>query len=136
MGEFGLLASRLNDNTNLLRKFDEALRYFKKTKVEENSSETQHQAQKLLAVLKPVTVILDGQLSKSVDLDDRDIVELLQQRRLKDWQRYRNQIIRLTDKIESGNFEMTKGDYKMLDDVADAIDMQCANLFKRISGRI
>jgi len=135
MGEFGLLASRLNDNTNLLRKFDEALRYFKKTNAEKNPTEALGQAEKLLAVLKPVTIILNGHLSKSVELDDHNIVEMLQQRRLKDWQRYRNQIIHLTERITSRNFEMKKNDYQVLDDVADAIDMECANLFRRISGR-
>jgi hypothetical protein len=136
MGKFGLLASRLNDNTNQLRKFDEALRYFKQKHIEKGSQETLDQAQKLLSVLKPVTEILSGRLSKTIDLDDSNIVEVLQQRRTKDWQQYRDHVIMLTDKIKSGSFNIEKDDFDILNDVGDAIDAECANLFKRISGRI
>jgi len=135
MGDFGLLASRFNDNTNLLRRFDEALRYFKQSAIQMDSRETSNQSQKLLVVLKPVAQILSGRLSKTIEFDDQNVVEILHQRRTKDWQRYKDQVIHLTDKLISGDFEIAQGDFEILNDVADAIDTECANLFKRISGR-
>jgi len=136
MSNLGLFASRFHYSTNSLRQFDEALRYFKRPNVQRDSTETQSQIEKLLFVLKPIAEMLNGRLSETINFDERGIVEILQQRRAKDWQRYRELIIQLTAKFISGNTNITENDFKILNDVADAIDTECANLFRRMSGRV
>lgn len=135
MSDFGLLASRFNDNTNLLRNFDVALRYFKKLDIYEDSTQTSEHVEKLLYVLKPVSETLNGFLSKTMSFDEQKITAILKQRRIRDWLEFKEHLIRLTDSLSSGETRMNQDDFEVLNDVADAIDMECANLFRRISGR-
>jgi len=136
MSDFGLFASRFHSNTNSLRHFDEALRYFKHAHVQKSSTETSSQVQKLLFVLKPIAEMLDGYLSKSVNLDEQNILKILQHRHTNDWQRYREQIMQLTHRLMTGDAKINASDFEILNDIADAIDTECANLFRRISGRL
>jgi hypothetical protein len=135
MSDFGSLASRLNDNTNVLRKFDAAIRYFKDEKAARNSLQTSEHTERLLYVLKPVSETLNGILSKTISLDEQKIAVILKQRRLKDWQHYHERVNQLTSKLASRNTSLTRDDFEILNDIADAIDTECANLFRRMSGR-
>lgn len=135
MTNCGLYAHRFHHTTNSLRRFDEALRYFKRTNVQEGSNETLEQTQKLLFALKPIAELLNGQLSETMNFDEHSVVEILWQRHARDWQRYKESIIQLTNELTSGNRILTNNDFEILNDVADAIDTECANLFRRMSGR-
>ena len=135
MSDFGLLATRFNENTILLRRFDDALRFFKEENAQKDTIKTLKQKENLLEVLKPVSETLAGLLSRSTGLDEQKIVDILKRRQMKDWQRYRDRVTRLTDKLSSGNVSLTQDDFEVLNDVADAIDTECASLFRRISGR-
>jgi hypothetical protein len=55
MSNSGLFAARFNNSTNSLRRFDEALRYFKRLKIQKDSPETRDQMQKLLFVLEQIS---------------------------------------------------------------------------------
>jgi hypothetical protein len=79
--------------------------------------------------------MLNRHLSETVDLDEKNIVETLQKRHIRNWQQYKEQIIQLNDKLTSGVTTITQNDFEILNDVADAIDTECANIFRRISGR-
>jgi len=136
MSNFGLFASKFHDSTNSLRQFDEALRYLKRPNILKESPETQVHIQRLLFVLRPIAETLNGRLSETVNFDERSIVEILHQRQMKDWQRSKELIIQLTDKLVSGELDISETDFKMLNDIADAIDTECANLFRRMSGRV
>ena len=135
MSDFGLLASRFSENTILLRKFDEALRYFKEKEKPERKVGTSEQKENLLYVLRPVSETIEGLLSKSTVLDEQKIVDILKRRRITQWQRYKEQIVKLTSKISSENVPLSQEDFELLNDVADAIDIECASIFRRISGR-
>ncbi len=135
MSDFGLFASRFRDSANSLRLFDEALRYFKQSKTRSDSDQTPAQLGKLLSVLRPVTELLEGRLSDSRDFDEQNVVETLHRRHPQDWQRFRTQIVQLTLKLKSGQTGLGKDDFVILNDVADAIDTECASLFRRMSGR-
>jgi hypothetical protein len=93
------------------------------------------QKENLLYVLRPVSETIEGMLSKSTVLDEQKIVDILKRRRITDWQRYKEQIVNLTSRISSENVSLGQGDFELLNDVADAIDIECASLFRRISGR-
>jgi hypothetical protein len=135
MSDFGLLASRFSENTILLRKFDEALRYFKDKEKPRGKVGYLEQKENLLYVLRPVSETIEGMLSKSTVLDEQKIVDILKRRRITDWQRYKEQIVKLTSRISSEDVSLGQGDFELLNDVADAIDIECASLFRRISGR-
>ncbi len=135
MSDFGLLATRFNENTILLRKFDEALRYFKEKEKPERKAGTSEQKENLLYVLRPVSETIEGLLSKSTVLDEQKIIDILKRRRIKDWQRYKEQIVQLTSKLSVGNVTLSQEDFELLNDVADAIDIECASLFRRMSRR-
>jgi hypothetical protein len=135
MSDFGLLATRFNENTILLRKFDNALRYFKAKGRPVEQSRAVEQKENLLYVLRPVSETIKGLLSKSTILDEQKIVDILKRRRINDWQRYKEQIIQLTHKLSSSSVDLNREDFELLNDVADAIDIECASLFRRISGR-
>lgn len=135
MSDFGLLASRFNENTNLLRGFDEALRYFKESNIPRNPMQTSEQTEKLLYILRPVAEKLNGFLSKTMTFDEQTIVAILKQRRVKNWLRYQQQLIQITGNLSLGRTHLTKDDFEVLNDVADAMDTECANLFRRISGQ-
>src|SRR3989442_1565469 len=126
MSDFGLFASRFRDSTNSLRLFDEALRYFKQSKSRSDSDQTPVQLGKLLSVLRPVTELLEGRLSDSRDFDEQNVIETLQLRHPQDWQRFRTQMVQLTVKLKSGQTSLGKDDFVILNDVADAIDTECA----------
>jgi hypothetical protein len=136
MSDLSTFISRFHDNTNLLKQFDEALRYFKHLSIQEDLEKTQKQLQKLLLILRPISEILKGRLSDTLRFDEQSVIEILQQRHIKDWQHYKEYIITLADKLSSGNTNLTENDYNILNDVADAIDTECANLFRRLSERL
>jgi hypothetical protein len=135
MSDFGLFASRFRESTTSLKAFDEAVRYFRKVGVQADLPETQEQLRKLLVVLNPVVNSLKGKLSESMNFDELGVVEILRQRRVKDWQRYRQSVIQLTEKLGSGKPGISKVDLDILNDVGDAIDTECTSLFRRMSGR-
>lgn len=136
MSDLSSFISRFHDNTNLLKQFDDALRYFKHLTRQEDPEKTKKQLQKLLLILKPIGELLNGRLSDTLRFDEQSIIEILQQRHPKDWQQYRGHVIALADKLNSGNTNFTENDYNVLNDIADAVDTECANLFRRLSERL
>src|SRR2546422_11052299 len=102
MSDFGLFASRFRDSTNSLKLFDEALRYFKRSKSSGDSNETPAQLGKLLSVLRPVTELLEGRLSDSRDFDEQSVIDILSRRQPQGWQRFRTQMVQLIRKLSAG----------------------------------
>ena len=136
LSDLGLFASRFNSNTIFLTQFDEAVRYFKRTKDNRSAQEVRRQTQKLLQVLIPVSKKLAGNLTKTMYIDDQSIIEDLHKRNSKNWQQYRNRVIQLSRRLAAGDTDITSDDFKILNDVADAIDNDCATIFRRMSGRL
>ncbi len=136
MSDLGLFAARLHQSTDSLRRFDEAMRYFKKVNAREDSAEAPNQLRKLTFVLEPIAELLNGKLSRVTGFDEKSIVEILHLRHSKDWQEYREHILSLAARLESGHTSFDTHEFELLNDVADAVDSECATLFKRISGRV
>jgi hypothetical protein len=136
MSDIGSFVSRFDDSTNILRRFDEALRYFKEPTAQNTPNTERDQIEKLSLVMKPLNDLLTGNLSQTISIDEQGILEILQRRHLNDWQEYQAKITDLTRRISARDTRITKTDFDVLDDVADAIDTQCARLFRRISGRL
>lgn len=135
MSDLSLFASRFREGTSSLKSFDEAIRYFRRADVNKNTADDQKQVQKLLLILTPVSTSLQGKLSESMNFDELNVVQILRQRRMRDWQRYRETVLKLTQRLSSGEVKLRKDDFEVLNDVADAVDTECSSLFRRMSGR-
>lgn len=136
MSDLGFLASRYHINTNSLKKFNSTLRYFKSNDVDQESFRYRTEVSKILSVLKPVCEALEGYLAKSLIIDDGEIVEILSQKHSNDWQRYKNLIVSITQRLEIAANPISSEELDALEDVADAIDIECAMLFRRMRGRV
>jgi hypothetical protein len=134
VSDFGVLASRFRDGAKSLRRFDEALRYVKGHRKGEAAE--REQVQNLVEVMKPVAEILTGRLSANMAIDELGLVEILHQKHERDWQAYKEKVLDLYRKLAVYNSDASKEEIGILSDVADAMDRQCAYLFRRMSGRM
>jgi hypothetical protein len=109
---------------------------FFKRNVNNNLQEREIELEKMLAVLKPISEMLNGRLSNAMDFDEHEVLEILQSRHTEDWQAYKTRLLRLVEKLTARETDFVDEDFEALNDVADAVDTQCATLFKKISGRV
>jgi hypothetical protein len=134
MSSFGVIVSRFRENTNSLRQFDEALMLLR-LKSRDNDKTIEIQLQKLLSILRPIAEVLSGNLPKDSDFDEQGVLDILQSTHTQNWLEYKTQLLRLVDKLSTRHIELDAKEFEALSDVANAIDTQCATLFKKISGR-
>jgi hypothetical protein len=135
MTDLGAFASEFNVNSKALKLFNEALRTIKEPQRSQGRS-IDSAVDNLLLILRPIRTMISGRLSSSLMFDEVRVVELLHVRHEKDWQAFIERLSEITEKLPKSRFPLSNSDYDILNDVADAMDMQCAHLFKRISGRI
>lgn len=89
----------------------------------------------LLDVIEPLLESIEGNLSESTAISERRIVDIMKDRHSKEWQTYRKKIKQLHSKLNSSEFKLSESDFRLLNDIADALDAECANLFRRMSER-
>jgi hypothetical protein len=135
MGDIGNYSSKLDTNSQSLREFDKALRSLKRKKEINRIEETQA-IEKLLNVVRPVAESIEGNLTEFTLINELSIVRIMKNRHDRDWQQYKEGIHELELKLESERFTLSQNDFRLLNDIADALDAECANLFRRMSGRI
>lgn len=135
MTDFGVVVSKFRESTESLRRFDEALMFFK-GRTTDNPQDRELQREKLLSILRPISEILNGRLPQGMDFDEQGVLEILQSRHMEDWQGYKTRLLILVDKVSARNTDFQAEEFQALNDIADAVDMQCATLFKKISGRV
>ena len=135
MSDFGLIATRLDATTDSLRHFSNAIEYFR-SRPQRDQVEVRARLSDLLRVLEPITAGSNGKLSESLEIDELSMITILKQMHPRDWQPFRIKLNDITDKVRSSILEISIEDLAVLEDVADAMDAECARLFKRISGRV
>jgi len=135
MGSFGALASRYYTNVRSLEEFDEALEFLRERARDADKEIATRELQKVLVVLKPIKETLSRNLSDSLMIDDFDVVDILRQRHMPDWQAYQDRMTKLVRKLAAADTAISQEEREILNDVADALDTQCTRLFKRMSGR-
>jgi hypothetical protein len=135
MGDLGILVSKFSVNSKSLKEFDEALRYLRGKKEIERTPDTAEIIDKLLNVVNPIAEVIKGNFSESTAISERKIVNILRNQHGKEWPSYRKRIIELSCKLASDKFQLSDDDYQLLNDIADALDAECADLFRRMSGR-
>lgn len=132
MSDFGVFASRLQINNKSLREFENALRYLR-TKTTRTIHEVDVEyIKKITSVLEPIVENLNGNLSKSMLINDYDIIEILHRRKLKNWQAYKGELIELSKKLSTEDLKLDSAEVSVLNDIADAMEIECSKLFKRM----
>jgi len=132
MSAFGIFASRLQINNETLEEFEDSLRYLRTRKIPSNQEQDEYCLEKLNNVIHPIVDNLNGNLSNTMLLDDRNIVEILRRRKVKNWPTFKDNFIILAKKISSKNLELNESEISLLNDVADAIELECSKLFRRM----
>ncbi len=136
MGDIGAYASNLMLNTKSLKEFDDALRLIKKEKKIKRKVMLDT-INKLLEIINPISEVIKGNLSVSISVTEFKIVDILKSRHENEWQIYKSKIIKLNERLKfEEEIQLSKSDLQLLDDIADALDAECANLFRRMGDRI
>ena len=136
MGDLGLFASKFSMNSKSLREFDEALRLFRDEKIIQRTDVLADSIGKILNVITPITKAIKGELSTSTSINERRIIDILKIRHEKEWFTYKDHILEIKYKLNSEEFRLTKKEFQILNDIGDAIDSECAELFRRMSERV
>jgi hypothetical protein len=134
MGTIGVYASRFSVNTRSLEAFDEAIRFFKERRMKD-PTETKIMMNKLLDVLNPLVESIKGTLSESIAISERNVVDIIKERNNRNWPTYRKRIEELCAKLVLAKLEFSESDFRLLNDIADALDAECATLYRRMSER-
>lgn len=130
MSDFGIFASRFQVNNETLEEFENSIRYFR---MRENSiANTEKSIQVVHDILTPITHSINGKLSNSLHFENQNIVEILRKRKAKTWPIYKTEIIALHEKFLSKKFALSEQEIEILNDIADAMDIECSKLFNRM----
>lgn len=136
MSNLGAIASRFDINSKSLKDFDSSLRLLKRKKDDLDKSEFDEAINKILRVVKPISEGINDNLSNSTNVSENNIIIILHGRHERNWSKYKNEILELTGKLSSKKaIELSKEDFELLDDIADALDAECEYLFQRLSDR-
>lgn len=134
MSNLGVIATRLDVNSRTLKEFDESLHVLRKNKNQLRSKELEEKLDTILKILKPISDGINDNLSAS-EVNENNIINILREQHDQEWQRYQENIQRLTNKLSSGKFQLEEQDFQLLEDIADALDAECEYLFQRLSER-
>jgi hypothetical protein len=134
LSDFGPIAARLNLTSTNLKRFNDAIERVR-TRHFTQKEEGKQVVEDLLSVLGPLVNNLSGRFSDSISLDESAMSEILQQKHNRNWQQFRDDLGELNKKLRSYQTNLTPNEIATLEDVADAMEAECAQLFNRISGR-
>jgi hypothetical protein len=135
MGDLGIFASKFNINSRSLKEFDSALHYLRTSTVVTKTPKEIEMIDKLLSVVSPISEVIRGNLSDSTIVNERNILEILKSRHDREWPAYRERILKLNSKLNSDRFQFSNDDLLLLNDIANALDAEIVNLFRRMSER-
>ncbi|MHA1862833.1 MAG: hypothetical protein ACTSWA_03610 [Candidatus Thorarchaeota archaeon] len=133
MGNMSVFASKFNKRSGSLREFDEVLKYLKHEKNITKNQETEQRIDHILKITEPISDVIKGTLSTTTIIDEKLIVQNIKQRHEKEWYSYKEEIVVLNNKLKRETFTLSDQDFNILNDIADALDVNCENLFKRLS---
>ncbi|MFW6122100.1 MAG: hypothetical protein ACOC80_14560 [Petrotogales bacterium] len=133
MSNLGVLASKLNINNQTLKEFDESLRFLRTKGEITVKGGDKKIIDNLLNVISPISDTIKGGLTESTNLTEESIVEIIKKRHSHDWPDYKEKILELNDKLNCEKIHLSQIDFNLLNDIADALDSECTNLFRRIS---
>ena len=133
MGEMSVFASKFSSSSISLKEYDEVLRFLKKHKEVRKTPQIEVKIEKILRIITPVSEVIQGKLSDSTEIDENSVVNIIRHKHEKEWFSYKEIIVELNLKLQSERFELSNLDIDVLNDVGDALDVECSTLFKRLS---
>jgi aspartate/glutamate racemase len=135
MTNLSSITVRLDTTSFHLREFSDAIRFFRKKGLQSDKGKVEDYSDKLLKVLLPLKDNFKEELSKSISIDEYSVTEILKQKHDRDWQQFKNQVSEITVRVSEGKTDFSVLETDVLYEIADAVDMECAQLFKKISGQ-
>ncbi|MGA2385154.1 MAG: hypothetical protein ABSG33_01320 [Candidatus Bathyarchaeia archaeon] len=133
MGDLGNYAWKFNANSQSLKDFDAVLRAIREKKIFDSKED--NSVKKLLKVVVPISESIKGNLTESIVINERNIVDIMKSKHSGEWPQYRERLLNLESKLKMERVVFSQNDLQLLNDIADALDAECANLFKRMNER-
>ncbi len=130
MSDFGIFASRFQVNNETLEEFENSIRGFRMRR--DSIANNEKHVQVVHDVLTSITQSINGKLSNSLQFENKNVAEILRKRKMRVWPIYKKEIITLHDKFASKKFALSEQEIKILNDIADAMDIECSKLFNRM----
>jgi len=138
MSDVGLFNALFETNMRSLETFDEAIKFFKKHN-KESSVNKQKAISALTNVLSPIVEAIDKRPGTSTAVNEVNILNILQktvaEKRGNDWHKYQAAIKLLLYRITSEDVNLTDAEYALLNDIGDALDIECNRYYQRIRGK-
>ena len=133
----GAIGTNLHRASKLLKPYISAL---KAVKSRGGSVERPDEARSLLAVLAPLSRHLVGRDYFVLGIDGEEMSEFLRLRHRERWPGVRDGILSVKSKLEGdgragGRVCLSGEDLSILGDVSDALDNECASLFREMRRR-
>ena len=134
MGHLSFFASKLNNNIKKLEDYDNAIRFFKsKIGKDINFERHKEEVEKLLNIIEPISSVLKGELSKSTEINEYNIIDTLKRNSEKDnWVNIKEEILNINENLHQNIFKFVEIDLKVLNDLGDAIELECNKLFNKM----
>ncbi|MCF7859929.1 MAG: hypothetical protein K9N07_11510 [Candidatus Cloacimonetes bacterium] len=135
MSEMGIYNSRFFANDQSLRNFNEAIKNLYKKEFTKRIAQKWYP--KLMQVILPLSTRINDNFSKENNINEDNILSKLKIsfriKYKKSWSEYSTQILEIKSKLDKDT-ALNEKDFEILNDVADALDDECANLFEKIRG--
>lgn len=128
-----MIAIKLNQNIKILREFNSSLRFFRNIKEYNRKNENIKHVNSISVIIDPVCDVIKGNLSKSTKINEDNIINTLKNRFRNNWLNYKDDLLKLKIKFDTESFFLTEDDFTLLNDIGDAINVECINLFKRLN---
>ena len=135
VSDMGAIGTNLHLASMLLRPYLLALRAVKSRG---DSVVLPDEARSLLAVLAPLGRHLRGKSYLVLGIDGEEMAEFLRLRHREGWPAVRDGILSVESRLEEGaggRVDISGGDVSILGDVSDALDNECASLFREMRRR-
>ena len=135
MSDLGAIGTNLHRATKLLRPYISAL---STVKSRGGCVERPDEARSFLAVLNPLSRHLRGKTYFVLGINGEDMSEFLRLRHRERWPSIKDGILSVESKLEKGaggRVDLSGEDLSILANVSEALDNECASMFKEMRGR-
>lgn len=132
MSDLTVFASKFNTSSKVLKDYDKTIRFLRKKDKVTKGPGVNEKISKLLKVINPISERLNGELSKSEVVSERDVIDIIKEKHGNKWPKFRQDILQLRSKLNSDQFKLSEADLRLLNDIGDALDTECETLFRRM----
>lgn len=137
MSDIGLFNAKFEINQNALAEFDSALRIAKSVSgVAE--SEKLKVIKQISNVLLPIVAAIENQPTTAPGINEQNILAILHkaatEKKGLDWLGYKNNIQAIFEKVRKEDLVFTNSEFSILNDIGDALDIECNRYYQRIRG--